>query len=165
MKLTRLLLLAALGLPLTACAGGTVVKSSTTAVVSSTAAPPSNSGPVTLVDKLTTDLTQAIADAKASTDLLAPQRAKCYTTLLGMVPALPTLAAQSHPSAGVIDTFELAAERVEDVAALADYQLPPAMKLALVVDCGPLRVRAADLLVLFNLKLVNAAGALALIPK
>ena len=164
MKLTRLLLLAALGLPLTACAGGTVVKSSTNAVVSTpVAAAPS--GPSTLMDKLVVDLTQAIADAKASTDLLAPQRAKCYTTLLGMVPVMPTLAAQSHPSAGVIDTFELAAERVEDIAALADYQLPPAMKLALVVDCGPLRVRAADLLVLFNLKLVNAAGALVLIPK
>lgn len=164
-------LIALLFVLLAGCAANAAVKPSTApvagtnAVVDVPAAPAASASPSSLADKITSDLNQAIADAKASTDMMAPQRAKCYTTLLGMIPNLPALTAQSHQPAGVVDAFELAAERVEDVAAVADYQLPPAMKLAIVTDCGPLKARAGDLLFLFNLKLVNVAGQISLLPK
>jgi hypothetical protein len=75
------------------------------------------------------------------------------------------LSVGEHSAAGVIDAFELAAERVEVAAEIADYQMPPAMKLAIVVDCGPLKARASDLLLLFNMKAVSFAGSVALFPK
>jgi hypothetical protein len=129
------------------------------------AAPAPSAPKETLSQKITDDGTQAIADAKAAQDIMAPQRAKCYATLLSFVPTLPALSVGSHAPAGIIDAFELAAERVEVAAEIADYQMPPAMKLAIVTDCGPLKARASDLLLLFNLKAVNFAGGVALLPK
>jgi hypothetical protein len=121
--------------------------------------------PATLQDKLTADLTQAIADATASKDLMAPQRAICYRTILALVPQLPAVSVQSHEVAGVFDAFELAAERVEAVEAVSEYQLPADVRLKLLVDCGPIQARANDLLVKFNLRVVRIGGQAALLAK
>jgi hypothetical protein len=138
-----------------------------TPATATTAATPDTTVDVpALQDKLTTDLTKAIADATAAKDLMAPQRVKCYTTILSYVPQLPSLTAPNFgQSAGVFDTFEQGAELAENTAAVADYQIPPEMRAKLLIDCGPLGQAARDLLLKFNLKLARVAGTVAILPK
>jgi hypothetical protein len=135
------------------------------ATVSATTKPAVAAAPETLLTKWQSDLNQAILDAKAAGDLMAPVRANCYETLLSLTPQLPNLNVVDHKPAGVVDAFELGAQRVEVAAEIADYQIPPAMKVQLVVACGPLKARAGDILLLFNLKAASIAGQISLLPK
>jgi outer membrane murein-binding lipoprotein Lpp len=119
-----------------------------------------------LQEKLTSDLNQAILDAEAAKDPMAPQRAICYKTILSFVPAIPTLSGVNlGKSAGVFDTFEHTAELAENAATVAEFQIPPEVRVKLLTDCGPLQAAANDLLLKFNIRLVRAAGAIAILPK
>lgn len=119
-----------------------------------------------LQTKLTADLQHAIDRAKLATDLMAPQRVICYSTILSFVPSLPTLnlPAVSGDKAGVFDAFEVGAEVAEGAVTLADYQIPPEVRVQLLTACGPVAQAARDLLVRMNVRAVRVAGRVALLP-
>ena len=136
-------------------------------LVPATATTPATTQDTTaLQEKLTSDLTQAIADAKASKDPMAPQRAICYATILSYVPQLPILSLPaSGSSAGVFDTFEHGAELAENASTVTEFQIPSDVRVKLLTDCGPLQAAANDLLLKFNLRIAKVAGAIAILPK
>jgi hypothetical protein len=135
----------------------------------SAAPPPDASLPASatgLTDRLTADLTKAVADATAAKDIAAPMRLACWQTLLALVPNIPALPTGGlGQPAGVFDAFELGAEKVEAIVVLADYQIPPAVRLDVQTKCGPLLVRANDVLAKFNLKFAQVGAQIALLPK
>lgn len=123
-------------------------------------------GMESLRDKVVADLNQAIVDAKASKDVMAPARLACWETILKYVPELPSVTVPDVGGAvGLFDAFERGAEVVEAVDVVADYQIPQQVRVDLAVACGPIRARARDLLAQFNLRLVSVAGQAALLPK
>ena len=117
--------------------------------------------------KLTSDLTQAIKEAKAATDPVAPLRVICYETVLSLVPELPQFPSigDKGASAGIFTTFERGAELAENAATITEFQIPPDVRVRLLKDCGPVGQAARDLLLKFNVRLVRAAGRVALIAK
>lgn len=147
--------------------GCATIKTDIQAVAAPSAATPAEvESMASLQAKLTTDLKQAIADATVATDVMAPVRLKCWQTILGYVPTLPTVnLPELGKSVGLFDTIERGAEAVESVAVVAEYQIPTQVRVDLAVACGPVQARARDLLAQWNLRLVNVAGTMALLPK
>lgn len=149
-----------------ACVDARAQTKAASAPAVTTAALTAPADPLSLTGKLTADLTKAVADATAATDIAAPMRLACWQTLLSLVPTIPALPAGSQgAAAGIFDAYELAAEKVEAIVVLADYQIPPEVNLRIQTACGPVLVRANDLLTKFNLRLVRLGGAVALLPK
>lgn len=168
MRSTRVSLLlgaALLGFVLVGMGGCASVGAGTPAIAATADSPavPAQSGLQVAISK---DLAAAIEKAKAATDGMAPQRVICYEYIQSLVPEIPSLSLPDvGKPAGIFDAFEIGAEAAENVQEVAEFQIPPEVKIAFAIKCGPLKARAGDLLTLFNLKIARVAGKVAFVAK
>lgn len=78
------------------------------------------------------DVGSALARAQKATDAGAPYRARCYVTMLKYISEQPVAGEASTPTVGLIDAFEVAAEKIAEVRASGIINVPEEFQ----ANCG-----------------------------